>query len=131
MNKLISAATAAILLLLSLVSIPQSAFAVQDNSLHNNNAYEASNDAVPCETPIIQEMGGASVKDNIIIDGITNPLYCTFNDANKAVEEVKRNASKTIHTIAQYGNISPLDLSNWKTYQELYHTLDSIRRGRL
>lgn len=124
MNKTTSVLSATFLL--TIIIQPQFAYAAQPVELDGAQATQGySTEAKPCDTPIINEMGGASVKTSITIDGIENPLYCTFNDTDQAIAKVAEKAAHTLDSIAQDNSLPPLNLSNWGTYRELYQQSDS------
>jgi hypothetical protein len=47
-------------------------------------------DAVPFEASEIVKIGQMSIKSAVVINGVTNYLYPTFDDIDKALENLKR-----------------------------------------
>lgn len=60
-----------------------------------------------------------SVNDYIVVDGSAVPLYCTFEDKNEAIDEIKLKSATLLSQVKNtYELAEDLNEENWKTYEE-------------
>jgi hypothetical protein len=73
---------------------------------------------------MLTDIDSISVKENIVVDNISVPLYATFDSPDLAIQNVASNSVvKLIQDTYQYDDINS---ENWKEYYEsMYELLDS------
>ena len=60
-----------------------------------------------------------SVNDYIVVDGSVIPLYCTFENKNEAIEEIKQKAETLLNLVKEKYSLSDdLNEENWENYRE-------------
>lgn len=79
----------------------------------------------PCSNPLIEELGGAYIPSSIMIEGESNPLYCVFNDSEKAADTIAVKAAGLIQATQEFGDLPALSSSNWNDYRSAYWQLVS------
>lgn len=77
-----------------------------------NNPYDSY-----CRTPHLEQFGDIDRSQAVIINGIENPLYCTFVDSEAALAKLREIAPDVLLEIANTFSFSELNNENWKDYK--------------
>lgn len=75
---------------------------------------------VPCSNSLIEELGGAYIPSSIMLEGESNPLYCVFNDSEKAADTIAVKAGGLIQATRTFGDLPAFSSSNWDDYRTAY-----------
>ena len=60
-----------------------------------------------------------SVNDYIVVDGSVIPLYCTFENKNEAIEEIKQKAETLLNLVKEKYSLSDdLNEENWEKLKQ-------------
>jgi hypothetical protein len=66
----------------------------------------------------IQVLEPVVIKTVVVVNGKKNPLLCTFQDRNRALQSVKKRDADFLRLMKQKWGLNDLDPSNWKTYRQ-------------
>lgn len=86
-------------------------------------AMAGDSDHLPCSNAIIDSLGSVDRSHTIVIDGEVNPLYCTFDDLNTAITNLRNKVPDTIEAIRKVGNLDVMNSENWSGYRDSYEHL--------
>ncbi len=70
-----------------------------------------------CRTPILEQFGEIDRTQTVTINGIENPLYCTFTDNDAALEKLKDSVPEILSEISEKFSLGELNANNWKSYK--------------
>lgn len=76
-----------------------------------NNQYDSY-----CRNPLLEQIGDIDRSQVITINGIENPLYCTFTDAEEALTNIKIEASDILSEISSAFSLEEINANNWEEY---------------
>lgn len=73
---------------------------------------------------MLSEIGSMSVKENLVVDDISVPLYVTFDSQDQALQNISTNS--VIQAIKNEYNYADISNENWNDYYDaMYELLDS------
>lgn len=70
-----------------------------------------------CASSIFDNIGSITKNKYVKINGVNNPLYCTFTNQNQALENIKLETSNLLTVLSNEYDLDSLNSSNWKEYQ--------------
>lgn len=76
-----------------------------------NNQYDSY-----CRNPLLEQIGSIDRSQTITVNGIENPLYCTFADRNEALSDIKIEAADILSEISSTFSLEEINANNWEEY---------------
>lgn len=70
-----------------------------------------------CTSTVLLNISDINNNRFVNINGIENPLYCTFENQVLALENIKKEASVLLGLLESRYKLSPLSNNNWKLYR--------------
>ncbi len=70
-----------------------------------------------CTSTVLLDISDININRFVNINGIENPLYCTFENQVLALENIKKEASVLLGLLESRYKLSPLSNNNWKLYR--------------
>lgn len=70
-----------------------------------------------CRTPILEQFGEIDRNQTIIIDNVENPLYCTFENNEAALEKLHEAVPEILEEISSEFSLEKLNSTNWEYYK--------------
>lgn len=67
---------------------------------------------------VLSGFGSILYQKSIVIDGVENPLLCTFEDPEDSLQLTKTKCSSILNILSNKYSLDELDESNWKDYQK-------------
>jgi len=93
----------------------------------DNLTYEEQN---RCTAPGLEKIGDITKNRYIIINGVANPLYCTFTDKEQALKNIKEEVANLLEILAKKYNLETLNDANWRKYEDaLFEYLNVSTEG--
>ena len=71
-----------------------------------------------CSSTFLRSLGTVIKSESILIDGTSNPLYCTFQDPDRAISAVWRKSNTILSFIQRDNGFDQLNISNWSAYRD-------------
>lgn len=119
-KKILSIAMIGIVLITSI-----SSGNIRVNATINNDEYIFCDEYIPFEkATMLKEIDTISIKNSLMVDGVKNYLYPTYDNKSEALENIKNNISNVLSIIMEKENYNELSNENWKDY---YSTLSIIK----
>lgn len=92
-----------------------------NNLISGTKIYEkstlTSEEESHCASSIFDNIGSITKNKYVKINGVNNPLYCTFTNQNQALENIKLETSNLLTVLSNEYDLDSLNSSNWKEYQ--------------
>ncbi len=66
----------------------------------------------------VQALEPVVIKTVVVINGKKNPLLCTFQDRDRAMQSLKKRDADFLRLMKRKWGLNDLDASNWKTYRQ-------------
>ena len=89
------------------------------------NLNEIDKEFIPNES--LNEIGRISIKNELTVGGIDNPLFCTFDSPLDAMKNIKSMLSELLSLMEETYDLGELSESTWQTYAEYLYKI----RGEL
>lgn len=81
-----------------------------------------------CNSPLLADLGNIKRNEAILIDGVENPLYCTFENRTESLERIQNKVPKILSAIAEKYSLEQINEDNWKSYKDgMYMLLDESK----
>lgn len=88
---------------------------------------EAKNDySEYCSSPLLKDLGEINRNDAIIINGVENPLYCTFQDKTDSLNRLQSKVPKILSVIKEKYSLDEINENNWKSYRDGMYVLSDV-----
>ncbi len=88
-----------------------------------------------CNSPLLNDLGIIIRNDTIKINGIDNPLFCTFEDGDEAIEKLKNKVPNILSEISELYSLDEINNDNWKDYKNGMYSLieenDNFNEGNI
>lgn len=120
LKKILSVILSAIVCLLN----PCYVFA--DNFVQNGDNIIVIEENIPFEKAIIlNDIGKISIKSSIIINGIKNNLYPTFDNKNESLLKFKEKEHDFLAKLKDKNDLDDLTDNNWREYYKCIYSLEN------
>lgn len=98
-------------------------------SIQYNNSAQAYNNKLSqkntCATDILDDIGKIDSNKTILIDGITNNLYCTFINKEQALENLSKSIPEILNAISIKHNLEKINNDNQDKYRDGLYQLST------
>ena len=108
------------LIIASAVAIPLAGISTFSQKADAINEYETY-----CSSQNLAKLGEIRRTDTIIINGQENPLYCTFNNKDEAINNLKSLAPNILSYLRAEYKLDPVNPENWQEYQAGFMSLSA------
>lgn len=69
-----------------------------------------------CRNPILDQVGDIDRSQTVTINGVENPLYCTFTNSEEALADIKVEAADILSEISSTFSLEEINIDNWEEY---------------
>ncbi|HAB66305.1 MAG TPA: hypothetical protein DCE23_02955 [Firmicutes bacterium] len=71
-----------------------------------------------CNSLLLDGLGNVKRNEVILINGVENPLYCTFENKTDSLQKIQNKVPKILATIAKRYSLEPINEYNWQSYKD-------------
>lgn len=108
------------LIIASAIAIPLAGINTSSQKTDAINEYETY-----CNSQNLAKLGEIRRTDTIIINGQENPLYCTFNNKDEAIKNLKSLAPNILSYLQAEYKLAPINPENWQEYRTDFMSLSA------
>lgn len=91
------------------------------SNLSTNPTIQLISVDIPFTAPdALDDIDSISTKEALVINGVQNELYCTFDNRDQAIEDLEDKIPTLLTTLKNNYNLSDLSDLNWEQYREKF-----------